>query len=255
MIRRLEGARVLVTRPRERSRPLCSLLEQEGAHVISVPLLELLPPDDASALESAAREVHRYHWIVFASPSAVHALVDAVRRAGTFPALQQARIAVIGPATAQALREQGLALEREAESSTGAGLFEALRDAIAAKDEVLLPAAQEGRHELHEALEAAGANVTRIAAYQSTKKTLDPGLAEIIGAPPDAVMFASPRTADAFLEALGDRGRKLLAHAQVVAIGPTTASALRALGVRVSAVADEPTPAAFVDAVARAVRR
>ena len=39
---RLAGMRVLVPRPRERAEQLCFLLEDEGAEVLAVPLLELL---------------------------------------------------------------------------------------------------------------------------------------------------------------------------------------------------------------------
>ena len=59
MERRLEGIRVLVTRPRERSEELCFLLEDEGAQVLHVPLLELRPPEDPRPLVAAAEEGRR----------------------------------------------------------------------------------------------------------------------------------------------------------------------------------------------------
>jgi len=45
-----------------------------------------------------------------------------------------------------------------------------------------------------------------------------------------------------------------LSRAAVVAIGPTTADALAALGVAVSAVAEQPTSSALVAAAVRAIR-
>ncbi len=247
---------MLVTRPRERADELCRLLEGEGAQVLSVPLLELAPPEDPRPLRSAAQDIQRFQWIIFASPSAVEALVETVQQVGTMADLQRTRIAAIGPATAEAARRHGLIVERQARASTGIGLFDALRDSIAAADEVLLPAAQEGRRELEGALKGAGVRVTRVDAYRSARKSLDPAIVSTLKAlPPGLVLFASPRTAQAFLEAFGDEGRGLLSGAEVVALGPTTAGALQALGVRVSAVADQPTSASFVDAAARAVRR
>ena len=51
---RLLGRRVVVTRPRARSEELCFLLEEEGAEVVALPMLELEPPTDARGLRAAA---------------------------------------------------------------------------------------------------------------------------------------------------------------------------------------------------------
>ena len=51
---RLRGVRVLVPRPRERAQALCFLLEEEGAEVVALPLLELEPPTDPRPLQAAA---------------------------------------------------------------------------------------------------------------------------------------------------------------------------------------------------------
>jgi len=251
---RLEECRVLVTRPRGRAEELCRLLEAEGAEVVSLPLLELLPPENPEPLRRAAQQIHRFRWIAFSSPAAVEGLVEAAREAGTLDALKRSRIAAIGRATAEAIRQEGLTVERQASAGTGSGLFDALRDAIAASDEVLLPAAQEGRRELQELLEHAGVKVTRVDAYRSIHNPLEPTVVAGLKAhPPRLILFASPRTAQAFLEAFRQDGREWLSGAEVVAIGPTTASALQALGVRVSAVAEQPTSESFVDAAARAI--
>src|SRR4051794_6815347 len=81
--RRLAGIRVLVTRPRERAEELCFLLEDEGAEVIALPVLELKPPANPRPLQAAAEGAQRYRWVVFASPTAVEAWMEALREAGT----------------------------------------------------------------------------------------------------------------------------------------------------------------------------
>ncbi len=251
---RLEGIRVLVTRPRSRAEELCSLLEAEGAELMLVPLLEIAPPESEGPLVAAARDVGRYAWVIFASPSAVEAFVEATRAAGTFATLASARIAVVGPKTARAARNAELAIAREASLSTGLGVYQAIRDLLAPTDEVLLPAAEEGRMELNDALAALGVKVSRVAAYRARKKSLAPAtLAAVAAAEPRLVLFASPRTAEAFLESTGDPGRRVLSQAAVIAIGPTTANALAAMGVSVAAVAEQPTPAALVAAAVRAI--
>lgn len=249
--RRLEGVRVLVTRPRERAEELCFLLEDEGAQVLHVPLLELLPPEDPRPLQAAAESIQRYKWVVFASVSAVEALLEALREAGTTRLLSHARLAVVGPRTARAVESHGLTVAVESPGGTGEALAELMRPALDAEDEVLLPAAEEGRRELEEALREQGARVTRVTAYRSRSTGLPAEAQQLLASsPPQVALFASPRTAEAFLEAAGPEP---LAQARLVAIGPTTAAALAHLGLAVAAVAERPTPEALVEATIRAI--
>ncbi|WP_211194061.1 uroporphyrinogen-III synthase [Pyxidicoccus fallax] len=242
----------MVTRPRERAEELCFLLEDEGAEVLSVPLLELRPPEDPRPLASAAEHIQRYRWVVFASPSGVEALMEALREAGTVERLRRVKVAAVGPRTARTAEGFGLEVAAEPEEGTGEALFHLIKDSLQHGDEVLLPAAEEGRRELEEGLRELGVFVTRVTAYRSTPAPLpEDALTQLEATPPDVALFASPRTAEAFLEAVG---RERLGAAKVVAIGPTTAAALERLGLPPAAVAERPTPEALVDAAVRAVR-
>ncbi|WP_240359558.1 uroporphyrinogen-III synthase [Pyxidicoccus trucidator] len=242
----------MVTRPRERAEELCFLLEDEGAEVLSVPLLELRPPEDPRPLASAAEHIQRYKWVVFASPSSVEALMEALREAGTAHRLHRVKVAAVGPRTARTAEAFGLEVSAEPEEGTGEALFQLIKDTLQVGDEVLLPAAEEGRRELEDGLRDVGVLVTRVTAYRSTPAPMPPeALALLESTPPDVALFASPRTAEAFLEAAG---RERLGTARVVAIGPTTAAALERLGMPAAAVAERPTMESLVDATVRAVR-
>jgi uroporphyrinogen-III synthase len=251
---RLQDVHALVTRPRERAEELCFLLEDEGARVTALPLLELVPPQDPRPLQAAAERLSRFDWVAFASPSAVAALVDAARQAGTFDQLRRARLAAVGPRTARALRAHGLSLEHQADGG-GAALAEAMRPSLRPGDRVLLPAAADGRAELREGLDTAGAEVTAVCAYRALQAELDPSLvAALEQDPPALAFFGSPRTAEALWDALGaDRARALLARAASIAIGPTTRAALDELGAPRAATAERPTAESMVDAAAAAL--
>jgi uroporphyrinogen-III synthase len=252
---RLEAVRVLVTRPRERAETLCFLLEDEGAEVLSLPMLELMPPEDPRPLHAAAEHLGRYAFIALASESAVHALAESCRLAGTLDRLRTARIAAVGARTARALEDHGLVAAVVAQRPTGEGLAEAMRPHLDPGQEVLVPGAQEGRTELADALEEAGVSTARVAAYRSQKRGIDEAAREqLLGTPPQVAIFASPRTAEAFLEASEPWGRALLERAARVAIGPTTAAALSELGLSAKAVATAPTPEALVEAAVLAAR-
>jgi len=250
---RLAGVRVLVTRPRERSQELCFLLEDEGAQVFSLPLLEFLPPEDERPLRCAAEQIHQYGWIAFASPLAVRALVAAVRQAGTLERLERLKLAAVGPGTASELAAHNLSVAKQAQLHTGAGLAQALVGSMGTDEQVLIPAAQEGRPELEDALRAAGIRVVKVAAYRSQPRSVDlAALRELASDPPQVVLFGSPRSVQAFFDLASSDDASGLKRAKFVAIGPTTAAALDRLGVAPAAVAERPTSEALVDAAVRA---
>jgi uroporphyrinogen-III synthase len=228
------------------------MLEDEGAEVVFLPLLEFLPPTDQRPLYAAAERISRYDWIVFASPSGVAAFAEATRSAGTDDQLRRARCAVIGPSTGRAAREINLNVVVEATSSTSSGMFKTLRSHLQAGEEILLPAAEEGRTELEQYLREDGFSVTRVAAYQTAKRMPhEDDWHKVIEAAPNAVIFASPRTAEAFVDLPG--ARNVLERAAVVAIGPTTSEALRTLSIPAAATAERPTAEALVEAVVLAM--
>jgi uroporphyrinogen-III synthase len=233
---------------------LCFLLEDEGAEVLSLPLLERRPPANEAPLRAAAEHIHRYAWVAFASPAAVEALAEALRSAGTAARAKEVKVAVVGPMTARAARDHGLTVALEAVPPTGQGLLDTLGPQLAPGAEVLLPAASEGRTELAEGLMDLGANVTRVAAYEMEETGPDAAAWAALGSQVDAVLFGSPRTVDAFLDAPGDAVPKVLGRARLVAIGPTTAQALRDRGCEVAGVAAEPTPAGLLEALVRALQ-
>jgi uroporphyrinogen-III synthase len=249
---RLAGLRVLVPRPRERAEQLCFLLEDEGAEVLAVPLLELEPPTDPRPLQAAAELLRRFAWVAFASERGVTALVDAARTAGTLDVLRTRKLAAVGPGTAAALGAHGLEATLVASVSSGEGLAEALVPRLAPGEVVLLPAAEDGRRELEDGLRAAGVAVERVGAYRSRPAGAEPeGWAEVVAHPPRCVLFGSPRTVEAFLALPG--AEALVRRVRAVAVGPTTATALRGRGWEPAAIASAPTPPEWVEAAVRAV--
>src|SRR5215469_5696484 len=236
---RLAGVRVLVPRPRERAEQICFLLEDEGAEVLAIPLLELEPPTDPRPLQAAAELLGRHAWVAFASERGVTALVEAARTAGTLDVLRTRKLAAVGPGTAASLAAHGLDPTLVASVSTGEGLAEALVPRLAPGEVVLLPAAEDGRRELEDGLRAAGVAVERVAAYRSRPVGSEPeGWAEVVAHPPRCVLFGSPRTVEAFLALPG--AEPLVPRIRAVAVGPTTAAALRSRGWEPAAVSASP---------------
>src|SRR6185436_16941508 len=92
--------RVVVTRAAHQAEGLTTAFRAAGATVEHLPLLEVIPPADPRPLKRAASELALYDWLVFTSSNAVDAFLPLA--GGALPS--RLRVAVVGPATAEALR-------------------------------------------------------------------------------------------------------------------------------------------------------
>jgi uroporphyrinogen-III synthase/uroporphyrinogen III methyltransferase/synthase len=253
---RLDGRTIVVTRGAGAEDGLAARLRELGAEVREFPSIALAPPDDPAPLDEALRDLGRFAWVVFASGHAVEETVARLDQLGVGRGdLEDRRLACVGPATAERLA----ALLREPDlipgQATGAALAESLARHVRGT-RVLVPRAAGGRPELVEGLLAAGADVTAPIAYRTVP--VAPGTLAPLGDLLDAgavhaVAFASPSAVRSVFTGLGDRA-PLLSRALLAAIGPTTAAALRALGLQVGAVPDCHTATDLADAIAAALQ-
>jgi uroporphyrinogen-III synthase len=95
--------------------------------------------------------------------------------------------------------------------------------------------------------------VDEVVAYRTVPAAGPPDGALDALAQADALTLASPSAVDAYLALRTPGGHALPVPGAVVCVGPVTAEAARRAGLAVAAVAAEPTPAAFVEAVAAAL--
>jgi uroporphyrinogen-III synthase len=222
----------------------------DGADVVALPLTEAVAPDPDDWAE-LLRFVGRggYDVVVVASRNAADALVRARAEVGaTLPP-----VVAVGATTAAALAGHGIDAATPARGDA-LGVAEHLLAGTPRPRRVLWPRAEGGRDEGTARLRAAGVEVDAPVAYRTVARAVDdPEVAHGLDALPGAavVCFYAPSQVVALERALAACGASLhvLAPVRVVAIGATTAEALRGRGVRVDRVADTPDP----DAMARAI--
>jgi uroporphyrinogen-III synthase len=224
---------VVLTRSHDDNAPLALRLAEAGVRVLEVPTVALrdVAPDPALAgelLNAAA--------IAFTSRHGVEA---ALRQLGP-RCLREARgqgalLAVVGERTAEALRHACVGVDLVGPKD-GAALAQLLaRQLEGERRPVWALQARHARPELVDGLRAAGLTAQVAVLYENA----------VPPRPPQALLDAC-QTADALYAAAPSACERLLAWApqlcdrRWLAIGPTTAAALRALQIEPAAVARTP---------------
>ncbi|HVE79791.1 MAG TPA: uroporphyrinogen-III C-methyltransferase [Gemmatimonadaceae bacterium] len=253
--RPLFGRTVVVTRARAQAGALAGRLRALGAEVLELPATRI-EPLDAAPLRAALRRAHAYQWAAFTSANAVHLTWEALRAEGLDArALAGVELCAVGPATAEALLERGLAADVLPERFVAEGVLAALEgrsDVRGAR--VLYVAAEGARDALPAGLRAMGAAVDVVTAYRTVVERDDAvtgalrrALAE--GAV-DVVTYTSASGVRAFVDAVGP---ELARRAPAAVIGPQTAAAARAAGLEVVVEATTSTIEGLADALAAQV--
>lgn len=255
--RPLFGQRVMVPRPPAQARTTAAAIRERGAQPIIKPLITIEAPPDPERFARAIACLNSYDWVLFTSANGVTRSAEALEGSGKDArAFGAAKIACIGPKTAQALHQIGIRADLIAREYIGEGLAEELlRAGLGERSRVLLLRALEAREALPELLARAGALVDVVPAYE-TKKLDAAGQADLRSAlgvddlgtrSIDVVLFTSSSTAHAFADAIGSAA--LPTDLVLASIGPVTSASLRERGLRVDVEAERYTVDGLLDAL------
>lgn len=232
----IAGRRILVTRAREESEAWAARLAALGAHPVVFPCLITEPIEDNATADVLRTELSRAQWLLVTSPRAA---TGVARLLGGAPDAR-VRIAVIGPATAEACAAAFGRIDFIAPHATSAALGEAVAqfaaDAEPPHARAVIAGAAGGREEAEAALTARGVVVTRVDVYRTRPAPSVERRENLSAAGIDDVLLASPSAVTGLLNTA-----LVPPSARVITIGPTTSGAATAAGLRVFAEAREPT--------------
>ncbi|MCB0981435.1 MAG: uroporphyrinogen-III synthase [Acidimicrobiaceae bacterium] len=222
----LDGRRVVVTRAADQADHLAGLLRARGAEPVVVPLIEIQPVAGGVAALTAhlAAGLDGIDWVAVTSPNGAGALLAAAGAAPSVPA----RIAAVGDATAQVLRDAGLQVDLVPAVQRADGL---VAEFPAGPGRVLVVQAVDAEPALADGLVAKGWHVIPVAPYRSVPAR-PPAALQLAALAADAVLFASGSAATAWVAVFGTTTPPL-----VVAIGPRTAAAAATAGLKIDLVA------------------
>jgi uroporphyrinogen-III synthase len=240
-------ARVTITRAAHQAEPLAAAFRAAGFTVEHLPLLEVIPPADPRPLERAAYDLESYDWLVFTSANAVDAFLPLT--GGALP--DGLQVAVVGPATAEALRKRGHAPGLTASRPEAEGLLADLAPLVQDSRRVLLPQAADARPLLAEGLREAGAEAVVVVAYDKGLPADAPARAERLfrDSPLGWVTFTSPRIVRHFVDLFGADWERRRPELLAASIGAVTSAELRRQGVERIAEAVAPGEDGLVRAV------
>ncbi|MGB8990813.1 MAG: uroporphyrinogen-III C-methyltransferase [Desulfobaccales bacterium] len=229
--RPLWGKTVVVTRSREQASRLVELLRAAGAHCLEVPTIEIAPPADYAPLDAALQHLARYDWVIFTSANGVNAFMDRLFHMGLdVRALGRARLAVIGPATADALKPYGLIADVVPDTFQAEGLLEVLSPRLMGGTRILLARAEQARDVLPDGLTRMEAKLDVVPVYRARPPQVVPPEAAAVleSGRVDILTFTSSSTVHNFAGLVGkERFQKLAARAVVASIGPITTATLK----------------------------
>jgi uroporphyrinogen-III synthase len=241
----LAGRRIVVTRPRDQAGEWRQKLEALGAAVLELPLIHVRKEVNLETLAEVLTGFGSYEWVIFTSVNGVKYFFEEFRRVhDDIRAFGLARIAVVGEATAAAVRELHLRVELQPKKASGEELA---RELIARESmdsaKVLVVTGNLNREALVQKLEEDRAIVDCLPVYRTEETDLsgDPVAGDFRTHGADAILFASPSAAQSFFDQaaalrLAARARRPLAGS----IGATTTATMKQLGLPVDFEAAEP---------------
>ena len=247
--RPLSGKRIVVTRTRKQASALSEQLRALGADILELPTIRIEPPTDLREFAELVQDAHAYDWIVFTSANAVEAffemffkLYDDAREIGA------ARIAAIGPATAQRVRDFRLHVDLQPEEFVAESIVREFQKQGGVENlRILLARAEKARDVLPKQLSEMGAIVDQGIAYRTVPETRDTTGARrrLLEEGADLITFTSSSTVENFL-ALGLPWPKGM---RVASIGPITSKTARDHGLKIDIEAKRHDIGGLVEAI------
>lgn len=267
----LIGKTILVTRSVGQSSQFTRLLQEQGATVLEMPTLEIVPPSSWEWLDRAIASLDQFNWLILTSSNGVDYFFDRLNHYDPEArTLAGVKIAVVGKKTAASLQQRGFQPDFIPPNFVADSLVEHFPegDRLSAM-KILFPRVETGgRDVLVKELTAKGADVVEVPAYESgCAKTVPSDVVMAFQQGKiDVVTFASSKTVKCFYQLMEreaeGRGQKAKGADQksdallsssicVASIGPQTSATCQELLGRVDVEAEHYTLEGLTQAIVK----
>lgn len=227
----LAGIGVLVTRPQEQAQRFMDRIAALGGRPWWLPGIKIEPPADMTGFRQVVKNLERFDWAVFVSPTAVQRAWPAIAERGGLPA--RVRIAAVGRGSGRALAERGVRDVLTPKEKADSESLLALPDLQAvAGQRIALFRGEGGRTLLAKTLSARGAEVFHAVCYRRVLPDFD--VAPVLHAWREgriqAVTVLSRDSLNGLVALLAPEGKELLRRTPLFVPHPRIAEHARALG-------------------------
>jgi uroporphyrinogen-III synthase len=248
----LKGKTVALTRPSGQAEEAGRLIEAKCGVPYYIPAIEIKPLSNPEPVKKFISELQegKVDYVILMSTNGVKYLFSAaesLNQTGELKkGLAKAFVIAVGPRTAQELEVYSVYVGLVPEKYSSEGLIECLQGKELSGKTIRIPRTSNATPTLTDKLREMGADMQEIYVYESglpEDETLKAKfLADLTAGKINAVVFGSGLSAKNIFKMLTEKVpmQKLKAifaeKVTVVAIGPTTAEALLAMGIRVDVV-------------------
>jgi len=226
----LTDKKIIITRAQGQISEAREIFLKNGAEVFDLPSLVIGPPDDWSPLDDALKEITTFDWIIFSSANGVKNVEDRMKEMGLSLSKisKTIQIAAVGRKTASLLLAMNAKISFVPPSFVADSLVENFPQNQKGL-KLFIPRVQTGgRSILSDSFKLKGAEVTEVAAYESScpkdmpQRTIDAlNSGEI-----DIIAFTSGKTVkntvSLFKKYFGENWLTLIERIKLVSIGPQT---------------------------------
>ena len=223
---------VAITRPKDRAKKACEIVEKLGGSAVLAPTLDLEPVNSDSLKELVARK-DELDWIIFTSPTTI---VSLNKFYPEFIKTLDCKLAVIGNKTGKLAQKNSLEVDLMPKEFTAEGLIEEFKKQNITGKTIGIPRTTSARPILPESLEKLGNEVILAEAYKSLfpmdERAINELIEKIKSKEIDAITFTSPLTVRNFFKiAKKDLAELINENLLTVCIGPITAKVLDEYGI------------------------
>ena len=226
----LTDKKIIITRAQEQTSEAREIFRKNGAEVFDLPSLIIGPPDDWSPLDNALEKIYTFDWIIFSSANGVRNVEERMNQIdlSLSKISKTIKIAAVGKKTASLLSDMDAKTSFVPPRFVADSLVENFPQNQKGL-KILIPRVQTGgRSTLSDSFKFNGAEVTEVAAYESSCPQVIPQqtVEALNGKKIDIIAFTSGKTVintvSLFQKYFGENWLKLIANIQIVSIGPQT---------------------------------
>lgn len=242
--------KILITRAQAQADEFADKLRTSGFEPIFFPVIQIKQVENNVALERALSKLGCYEWIVFTSTNTVEVVLNQFRSMNW----SDAKVAAIGPKTAEALKSRGILADFIPQEYVAEAILPGLGDLIGKW--VLLPRAEIARKELPEAIFNAGGVPHEITVYKTLPAEPNMDGLEALRSGVDVITFTSASTVENFVAITRENRLDPLHLANdplMACIGPITEQAAREAGFANVVVAEEYTTEGLLEQIRKQV--